>query len=223
MTPSTSSHMGPAPNSDSCLPASRPSSHTFASSFFLISLSRSHLDQVPLHTGSPGPRSSYRGSPLLPSLLLEVEVGTPGRQGGDPVSKVECRQKAGPRVCCESSSSCSLASCVLLKGEAEAGRTPAPRIRWSDEGDLATRSSPPVIQSLSKPARGSRHCLGTGGTKVNKPSSVPWATTGREDHTVILLHACLFGAPEVLSGAPARGGSALWWQSRTLRGPPSPA
>lgn len=139
------------------------------------------------------------------------------------MSKVECRQKAGSRVCCESSSSCSLASCALLKGRAGAGRTPAPRIRWSDEGDLATSSNPPVIQSLSKPARGSGHCLGTGGTKVNKPSPVPWATTGREDHTVTLLHARLFGAPEVLSGAPARGGSALWWQPRMLRGPPSPA
>lgn len=45
---------------------------------------------------------------------------------------------------------------------------------------------------------------------MNKPSSVPWATTGREDHTVTFLHASLFRDPEVLGGAPARGVSTLW-------------
>ena len=117
-----------------------------------------------------GPGSSYRGSPLLLSLLLQVKVGTPGRQGGDLVSKVEGRQQAGPSVCCESSSSCSLASCALLKGGGWAGRI-APRMRWSDEGDLATRSNPPVSQSLSKPTLGSGHFLDAGDIKVNKPSS----------------------------------------------------
>lgn len=170
---------------------------------------KSHFTQEAL-LDPPGPGNPYRGSPLLPSLLLQVKVGTPRRQGGDPVSKVEGRQQAGPSVCCESSSSCSLASCALLKGEGAAGMIPAPRMRWSDEGDLATRSNPPVSQSLSKPTPGSGHFLGAGDTKVNKPSSVPWATTGREDHTVTFLHACLFRAPEVLGGAPARGVSTLW-------------
>lgn len=82
-------------------------------------------------------------------------------------------------------------------------------MRWSD-GDLAARSNPAVIQSLSKPIPGSGHFLGAGGTKVNKPSSVPWATTGREDHTVTFLQASLFRDPEVLGGAPARGVSTLW-------------
>ena len=127
------------------------------------------------------------------------------------MSKVEGRQQAGPSVCCESSSSCSLASCALLKGEGAAGMIPAPRMRWSDEGDLATRSNPPVSQSLSKPTPGEEtYTIEQTYTKVNKPSSVPWATTGREDHTVTFLHACLFRAPEVLGGAPARGVSTLW-------------
>ncbi|MXQ82943.1 hypothetical protein E5288_WYG022799 [Bos mutus] len=47
-------------------------------------LIKSHFTQEAL-LDPPGPGNPYIGSPLLPSLLLQVKVGTPRRQGGHPV------------------------------------------------------------------------------------------------------------------------------------------
>lgn len=79
------------------------------------------------------------------------------------------------------------------------------------------RSNPPITQPLSTSAPGTHHFLGTGGTRVIKPSTVSCETPGRANYTGSILSGLPAQVSEVLMVHRHGAGKARWQQARGLR------